>query len=82
MDINDLKHRITDAIVTINDAKLQKIWQTIEHCLDVFRATSDAHTKSIFKWDKRISISASNFHRFTNSLENLEILGDFVDILY
>ena len=39
----DLKQRISNAIATIDEAMLQRIWQEIEYRLDVLRATSGAH---------------------------------------
>jgi hypothetical protein len=38
-----LKHRITDAITTIDQGMLQRTWQEIEYRFDVLRATNGAN---------------------------------------
>jgi hypothetical protein len=42
-DITNLKHKITDAIATIDEDMLQRTWQEVKHRLDVLRATNGAH---------------------------------------
>ena len=42
-DMTDLRQRISNAIVTIDEAMLQRTWQEMECRLDVLRATNGAH---------------------------------------
>jgi hypothetical protein len=42
-NIDDLKHRIAEAIATIDAQILEKTWAEIEYRLDVLRATKGAH---------------------------------------
>ena len=42
-NITDLKQRISNAIVTIDEAMLQRTWQEIEYGFDVLRVTDGAH---------------------------------------
>ena len=41
-DINDVNHRITEAIPTINADMLRQTWREIEYWLDILRATNGA----------------------------------------
>jgi len=42
-NIQHLQERLTSAIETATRDMIQKMWQEIEFCLDVFRATKSAH---------------------------------------
>ena len=42
-DMTDLRQSISNAIVTTDEAMLQRIWHGIENRLDVLRATNVAH---------------------------------------
>ena len=44
-DINDLQHRIIEAIDTVTVAMLARTWQKIEYRLDIVRATDGAHVE-------------------------------------
>ena len=46
-DINDLQHRIIEAIdtFTVDMLARTKTWQEIEYRLDIVRATNDAHVE-------------------------------------
>ena len=44
-DINDLHHRIIEAINTVTEDMLARIWQEIEYLLDIVRATDGAHVE-------------------------------------
>ena len=44
-DINDLRHRIIEAIDTVTVDMLARIWQEIEYRWDVVRATHGAHVE-------------------------------------
>ena len=44
-DINDLQHRIIEAIDTVTVDMLARTWQEIEYRLDVVRAIDDAHVE-------------------------------------
>jgi hypothetical protein len=44
-NIDDLKHRITEAIATADAQILEKTWAEIEYRLDVLRATKGAHVE-------------------------------------
>ena len=43
--INDLQHRIIEAIDTVAVDKLARTWQEIEYRLDIVRATDGAHVE-------------------------------------
>jgi hypothetical protein len=46
--INDLQHlkaRIRDAVATVTPNMLQAMWNEAEYCLDICRATKEAHTE-------------------------------------
>ena len=44
-DINDLQHRIIEAINAVIVDMLARIWQEIEYRLDIVRATDGAHVE-------------------------------------
>ena len=44
-DINDLQHRIIEAIDTVTVDMLARTWQKIEYRLDIVRPTDSAHVE-------------------------------------
>jgi hypothetical protein len=42
-DVDELKERITEAVATINNAMLRRVWQKFDYRLDVCRVTNGAH---------------------------------------
>ena len=44
-DINDLQHRIIEAINTVTVDMLARTWQEIKYRLDIVRATDGAHVE-------------------------------------
>ena len=44
-DINDLQHRIIEAINTVTEDMLARTWQEIKYLLDIVRATDGAHVE-------------------------------------
>ena len=44
-DINDLQHRIIEAINTVTEDMLARTWQEIKYLLDMVRATDGAHVE-------------------------------------
>ena len=44
-DINDLQHRIVEAIDTVTVDMLARTWQKIEYRFDIVRATDGAHVE-------------------------------------
>lgn len=46
-DVDELKARITEAVATIDNAVLQRVWQELDYWLDVCRVTSGAHIEHL-----------------------------------
>ena len=47
MSVNDLKTRITEALVTINPDMLVRVWQEMEYRFGVCRVTKGSHIKHL-----------------------------------
>ena len=45
-DVDELKVRITEGVATIHNAMLKRVWQELDHQLDVYRVTHVAHIKT------------------------------------
>ena len=46
-DVDELKARITEAIATIDNAMLGRVWQELDYWLDVCRVTNGAHIEHL-----------------------------------
>ena len=46
-DVDDLKTRITEALATIDNAMLGRVWQEMDYRLDVFHVTHSVHIKHL-----------------------------------
>ena len=46
-DVDELKARITEAVATIDNAMLGRVWQEFDYRLDVCRVTSGAHIEHL-----------------------------------
>ena len=46
-DVDELKARITQAVATINNAMLGRVWQELDYRLDVCRVTNGAHIEHL-----------------------------------
>ena len=46
-NVNDLKTRIMEAVAAIDNAVLERVWQELDHRLDVCRVTNGAHTEHL-----------------------------------
>ena len=44
-DMDDLKAQITEAVATIDNAMLERVWQKLDNKFDVCRMTSGAHVE-------------------------------------
>ena len=44
-DVDELKAPITEAVATIDNAMLGRVWQELDYRRDVYRVTSGAHIK-------------------------------------
>ena len=48
-EVDDLKTRITEALATIDNAMLGRVWQELDYHLDVCRVTRTAHIEHLQK---------------------------------
>ena len=46
-DMDELKTRITEAVATIDNVMLGRVWQELDYRLDVCRVTYDAHVEHL-----------------------------------
>ena len=46
-DVDELKARITEAVSTIDNAMLGRVWQELDYRLDVCRVTNGAHIEHL-----------------------------------
>ena len=46
-DVDELKARITEALATINNAMLERVWQELDYRLDVCHVTNGAHIERL-----------------------------------
>ena len=46
-DMDELKARITEAVTTIDNVMLGRVWQELDYRLDVCRVTNGAHIKHL-----------------------------------
>ena len=46
-DVDELKARITEAVATIDNAMLERVWQELDYRLDVCRVTNGAHIEHL-----------------------------------
>ena len=46
-DVDELKDRITEAVATIDNAMLERVWQELDYRLDVCRVTNGAHIEHL-----------------------------------
>ena len=46
-DVDELKARITEAVATIDNAMLGRVWQEFDYWLDVCRVTNGAHIEHL-----------------------------------
>ena len=46
-DVDDWKSRITEAVATIGNAVLGRVWQELDYRLDVCRVTNGAHVEHL-----------------------------------
>ena len=46
-EVDELKARITEAVTTIDDLMLERVWQEFDYRLDVCRVTNGAHIEHL-----------------------------------
>ena len=46
-DVDELKAQITEAVATIDNAMLGRVWQELDYRLDVCRVTNGAHIEHL-----------------------------------
>jgi hypothetical protein len=55
-NIRHLKHRIREAAASVTADVLGRVWQEMEYCLDVYRATNGARIELLRKrWENYLS---------------------------
>ena len=47
LDLDKIKAQITEAVATIDNAMLGRIWQELDYRLDVCRVTNSAHIEHL-----------------------------------
>ena len=57
-DVDELKARLTEAVATIDNAMLGRVWQKLDYRLDVCRVTNGAHIEHLRTFQVKIEITS------------------------
>ena len=57
-DVDELTARMTEAVATIDNAMLERVWQELDYRLDVCRVTNGAHIEHLWTFHKKIEITS------------------------